>query len=424
MTGRLKGLALWMTVGFVAVLITGTMVTRNLATEGTYTHLRLFNDVLSLIRNSYVDEPKTDSLMKGAYEGLMTQLDPFSEYLTPEEYTELSANLANASRVPGPAGASGRANTGLRLIKKEGIVMVVSVMPGSDAQTKGVTPGDQLRRIGDASTREMSLFHIESALSGAPGTKVTVSFARREEPRKLDTELTLRLPAGGAATFEVVDPKDGIAVMRVTHFNPGAAGEVAAILDRAASQRIKRLLIDLRGNAWGTVEEAAKTAGLFVGDIVIAHLDTREGRVGDLKTGRARASWPGQVVILTDGSTAEAAEVFSAALHEGRGAPVVGEVSFGIGAQQDLIPLRNGGGIRLSVRKYVSSSGTSWHGVGLKPDKVISVTKEGLKFPERQKEQLKQAIEYVRTAPASAPPVAALSPAAPNEAVSSATGSH
>ena len=90
----------------------------------------------------------------------------------------------------------------------------------------------------------------------------------------------------------------------------------------------------------------------------------------------------------------------------------MGESSFGIGAQQDLIPLRNGGGIRLSVRKYVSSAGTSWHGVGLKPDKVIAVTTTGLKLPERQKEQLKQAIEYLRIAPVpAAAPVATLSEA-------------
>lgn len=411
MKGRLKGLALWMTVGFMAVLLTGMMITRNLATEGTYTHLRLFNEVLSLIRNSYVDEPKTDSLMKGAYEGLMTQLDPFSEYLTPEEYKELSANLSSATRsAPGSGVSAGRATAGLRLIKKEGIVMVVSVLPGSDAEAKGVTPGDQLRRIGDASTREMSLFHIESALSGAPGGKVAVSFARREEPRKLDVELTLREPLAAAATLDIVDPKEGIAVLRVTHFGTGAADEVSTALTRVETQHVKRLLIDLRGNAWGTVEEAAKAAGLFVGDIVIAHLDAREGKVGELRAGRARSVWSGRLAILTDGSTAEAAELFAAALHEGRGAPVVGESSFGIGAQQDLIPLRNGGGIRLSVRKYVSSAGTSWHGVGLKPDKVIAVTTEGLKLPERRKEQLKQAIEYVRTAPApAAVPVAAQS---------------
>ena len=291
MKGRMKRLAMWMTVGFLAVLLTGMMVTRNLATEGTYTQLRLFNEVLSLIRNSYVDEPKTDSLMKGAYEGLMTQLDPFSEYLTPDEYSELSANLANPSRTPGPAGTTGLANAGLRLIKKEGIVMVVSVMPGSDAETRGITPGDQLRRIGDESTREMSLFHIESALSGAPGTKVSVSLARREEPRKLDTDLMLGKPETTAVTLDIADQKEGVAILRVTHFGAGAAGEVATALNRAVAQKVRKMLIDLRGNAWGSPDEAAKAAGLFVGDIVIAHLDTRDGKVGELRTGSARSAW-------------------------------------------------------------------------------------------------------------------------------------
>src|SRR5215475_12188825 len=166
---KLKGFALGLTIGIVAIFLVGMMVTRNLAIEGTYTYLKLFNEVLSLVRNSYVDEVNTDSLMKGAYEGMLAELDPFSEYLTPDEYAEYAS--AGARRTQG---AHADADTGLRVARKEGIALVVSVRKGSDAESKGITPGDHLRRIGDKSTREMTLHQIESSLSGAPGTTVSV----------------------------------------------------------------------------------------------------------------------------------------------------------------------------------------------------------------------------------------------------------
>src|SRR2546422_5693160 len=139
---KLKGLVLGLTIGFVAIFLVGMMVTRNLAIEGTYTYMKLFNEVLSLVRNSYVDEVNTDTLMKGAYEGMLAELDPFSEYLTPQEYADYSEKAAAAKHAQGSHRLS---DTGLRVARKEGIALVMAVRPGSDAEAKGITAGDHLR---------------------------------------------------------------------------------------------------------------------------------------------------------------------------------------------------------------------------------------------------------------------------------------
>lgn len=409
MRSRLRGLALGLTIGFATIFLVGMMVAKNLAIEGTYTYLKLFNEVLSLVRNSYVDPVNTDTLMKGAYEGMLSELDPFSEYLTADEYAEYKQKTAATK---GLEGAHRLADAGLRVARKEGIALVVAVRPGSDAEAKGITPGDHLRRIGDQSTREMALYQIESALEGPPGTTVAVAVARRDEPRKIDADLARRAALPESATLEVLDPKEGIAVLHIPHFGAGIANEVATGLDRAEKQHIRRLLVDLRGNAWGGMDESARTAGLFVGDTVVARLRSKDAVIEEIHAGRSKSSYSGMVAVLINGSTVEAAEMFAAALHDGRGAALLGEASFGVGAQQDYIPLNNGAWIKLSVRKFVSPAGTSWHGTGLKPDKVVTVSQDNLKPQDRLKQQLKLAVEELRKLTPGAPVAGVTSAAA------------
>ena len=388
---KLKAIALGLLLGLGGLCLVGTMVTRNLATEGTYTYLKLFNEVLSLVRNSYVDEVETDRLLQGAYDGMLAELDPFSEYLTPQEYADYAATQAKGAK------AGGGPDAGLRLAKKEGIVLVVSVRSGSDAEAKGITPGDQIRRINGRFTREMSLHEIETRLAGPAGSSAAVSVARREEPRKIDTDLLFDEPRAEAVSLQPVDPKDGVAVLRIPHFRPGAAAEVALALERAEKQRARRLLIDLRGNAWGTIQEAARSAGVFIGDTTVAKLKSKQETVEEIKGGRSSVAFSGTLGLLINGATAEAAELFTAAVHDAKNAPVFGETSFGVGAQQELIPLRNGGYLKLSVRQYVSPGGSPWHGSGLKPDKTVAASFEIPKQSDRLKQQLKQAIEQFRT---------------------------
>jgi len=392
MTRRWRGVVVGLVAGFFGVFLTGSMATRNLALDTTYTNLRLFNEVLSLIQKSYVDEVDTPSLMKGAYEGMLSGLDPFSEYFTPEEY---AAAQAAAHKPPRKEAA----DVGLRVARKEGSVLVVAVKPGSDAAARGITPGDHVRRLGPDSAREKHLFELDELMTGAPGSTLAIQVARREEPRKIEADLQRKATPPPAPSLEIRDAAAGTAVLKIPHFENGATQAVAAQLERAQKQKVHRLLLDLRGNAWGKMEEAARCAGLFTGDVVAARLKGKEQVVEELKPGRGRGPYTGAVAVLMNGSTAEAAELFAAALHDGRGAPLMGDTTFGVGATQEFIALNNGGWLKLSTAKYVSPAGTTWHGTGLKPNTPLPVTQESLTPAQRLDKQLDLAMEHLRDEP-------------------------
>ncbi len=401
MKGGLRRFGFGVLIGFIGILAVGALVSRNLATEGAYNYIRLFNEALARIREAYVEEVHTDSLMKGAYEGMLAELDPSSEYMTSDEYAayqEMRARRGTGGRI---------ADVGIRVAKRGELVVVVSVWEGSDAREKGIGPGDLIRRIGDRPVRELGLDEVERSLSGRPGDKVSVGLYRREEPRRFDADLVVREPAAAHPMLSIADAKEGIAVLTVPHFDPGMANELADALARAGRQKVRRLLLDLRGNAWGQVTEAASAAGLFVGDSVVAEVKGRQGGAEPIRAGRARAPFDGVVAVLMNGSTAEAAELFAAALKDGRGATMLGETSFGVGAQQEIIPLENGAYLKLSVRKYTSKSGSAWHGEGIKPDVIVAVNRDGLKPAERSAEQLRRAVDQVRKLQATAAPRAA-----------------
>lgn len=173
---------------------------------------------------------------------------------------------------------------------------------------------------------------------------------------------------------------------------------MARALAKAQRARVGRLLIDLRGNAWGSVSEAVDAAALFTSGGLAGRLKGRHGEGEELRSRRESAGYAGTIAVLVDGSTADAAELFAAALSDA-GAALVGETTFGVGAEQEALPLKDGGYLILSVRKYVSPRGTAWHGKGLSPATPMVVSQENMTWAERHKKQLEQAIEHLRGMP-------------------------
>jgi len=359
---RPRGHGRWLavlSVFLIAAALGGLTADRLLARDGTYTYLRLFNEVLLLVRNSYVEEVQMGDLMHGAYDGLLGTLDPQTEYISREQYAELQQQ--------GPA-----AESGIDISRRGGYLYVVSVIPGSPAAEAGIEGGMRLRRIQGRSTRELTITDAELMLRGRTGDKVTLQrFPGGDDPEEVT--LTLRpveLP------LPRLEREGDAGVLRMGSLAPGAAQAVRESL--AGLDDEATLLVDLRGVSRGTYDEAVDVASLFLGSSQVGAIRSRDGNETALKTHKERgAPEPARMAVLVDRGTAGPAELLAQALRLRGDRELVGGRTFGRGAVQEMIPLNDGGYLRLSVRRYVDADGNPWDGSGLTPDHILEQQDDG-----------------------------------------------
>ena len=308
-----------------------------------YSQLTIFQEVLTRIINDYVDEPDLEKVRVGALRGLAEGLDPYSAYLTPEQVRRLNGGTSG-----------GEAESGLVLSKVAGYAYVVSVLKGSPAEIAGLRPGDIIEYIGTRATRDMSLYEARELLVGPRGTEVEVRVFRegRAETFKFQLDRFPR-PKPEAKVLE-----RGLGYLKLATLDEGESARIRAELEGLIGQGVDRLILDLRGVATGSLAEAVTVANYFIGSGILAKTIGREGRV--LQTFAAdpqRQLYRGDLVVLIDRSTAGAAEIIAAAILENKRGELVGERTFGAGGEQKLFPLRDGGGLYITVVKYATPSG-------------------------------------------------------------------
>lgn len=308
-----------------------------------YSQLTIFQEVLTRIINDYVDEPDLEKVRVGALRGLAEGLDPYSAYLTPEQVRRLNGGTSG-----------GEAESGLVLSKVAGYAYVVSVLKGSPAEIAGLRPGDIIEYIGTRATRDMSLYEARELLVGPRGTEVEVRVFRegRAETFKFQLDRFPR-PKPEAKVLE-----RGLGYLKLVTLDEGESARIRAELEGLIGQGVNRLILDLRGVATGSLAEAVTVANYFIGSGILAKTIGREGRV--LQTFAAdpqRQLYRGDLVVLIDRSTAGAAEIIAAAILENKRGELVGERTFGAGGEQKLFPLRDGGGLYITVVKYATPSG-------------------------------------------------------------------
>ena len=311
--------------------------------------LRIFESVLQHIQNDYVDEPNMEKVRAGALRGLAYGLDPYSTYLTPEQVREFD-----------PDAKSNQVGIGAELSQVASYLYVIAPMKGSPADQAGVRAGDIIEYIDGKATRDISLYDAKQLLNGAAGSEVKLRILRANA-----RPLTVAVKRGAfrAPAAEARMEAGRIGVLRVNSFAPGEAADARARLQDLIKQGAQKMVIDLRGTAGGAIDEAVAVANLFIKDGMIAQTSGREGK--SLKTFSAdpkAAIFSGPVVVLIDSGTAGAAEVVASALLERNRGQVVGEKSFGAGAEQQLFTLRGGDGLLLTTVKWASASGKPFLG--------------------------------------------------------------
>lgn len=340
--------------------------------DDSYKQIERFTRVLFKVRNDYVDGDKTNykELIDGALHGLMETLDPHSEYMEPVKFDNLREDTEGQY-----------SGVGLQVQPRDGALQVIAPMEDTPAFEAGLLSGDRIIKIDGKSTEKMTQGDAVTALRGAAGTKVTVQVTRSGFAEPKDFTLT----RAEIRVYSVKDLEnrrefklgpDKIGYVRLTQFAERTADELEEALKILDSQGMEGLVMDLRGNPGGLVDQAVAVAEKFLdaGQLIL----TTEGRnpAADSRrvaSGRNRVR-KGNLVLLLNGGSASAAEIVGGCLQDLKRAVVVGEQSFGKGSVQSVLPLPDGAALRLTTAKYYTPSHKVIHEKGITPDIVVPMT--------------------------------------------------
>jgi carboxyl-terminal processing protease len=379
MTSRTRLLVLAISTPVIAFAIIGGFLGQAMTRDDTYQHLRVFQDVIALVLNNYVEEVDVTRAMKGAMHGLSEGLDADSAYLPP----------ALVKTLEEPEGAAG---VGLELTRQY-YLRVVSARDGSPAAKAGLRSGDYVRMIDGRATREMSSYEGNRLLRGAPGSKVTLLVIRGNAADPHEIELVRERSTGAEISSRVAQP--GIGYVRILDFSkqtPALLKTQTAALTKGGAERF---IIDLRGAARGDLDDGVAAARLFVKSGTLAIRQSKGDQREVVPADSAEANIAAPIVLLTDAGTAGAAEVFAAALDDNDRATIIGDRTLGRAARQRLVRLPDGSGLWLTHLRYLSPKGNQIHEKGLEPD--VEVDQPEIEFgsePPTGDATLEKALEH------------------------------
>ena len=328
--------------------------------DGAYNQMKVYSEVLRHIQTDYVTDPNIPAVTNGALRGLLESLDADSSYLSPEDYKLYQADKG------------GKAQAGINVSKRYGFATVISVVPGGPADKAGLVDGDILEAIEGKDTRDISLAMIRLMLEGAPGSTLTVAVVRsnKAEPDKISMTRTLQAPP---PVSEALYENAAILYLKPEVIDRDHVNEVETKLKGMQKAGNKKVLLDLRDAAAGDMTEAVRLANFLLKSGTIAMLEGQKFpkqvfTADPAKTIQATAP----VVVLVNRGTAGPAELVAAALLDNKRADVVGERTFGEGAQQKTFELTDGAALILSVAKYESPLGKIIQDDGVTPDVLVA----------------------------------------------------
>lgn len=342
--------------------------------DDPYQQLELFTRVLERVRKDYVDGENLTykDLIQGALKGMLSTLDPHSEFMDVSRFSELKEDTG---------GSYG--GVGLQVNVKDGVLTVIAPMEDTPAFEAGILAGDQILKIDGKSTERFGMGDAIKILRGESGTKVTVSITRPSMAEPKDIVLTRR----DIRVYSVKDVnnrrefpvgEDRLGYVRITQFGEKTADELEDALATMERQNIEGLVIDLRGNPGGLLDQAVAVSEKFLPKgkpIVSTEGRNRAADVQRRAAGRGKIrTYP--LVVLVNGGSASASEIVAGCLQDLERAVVIGEQSFGKGSVQNILPLNDGSALRLTTAKYYTPSHKVIHEHGITPNVVVPMTDE------------------------------------------------
>jgi carboxyl-terminal processing protease len=353
----------------MALVLVGWISTSQLqrpAGAGTgpqYQDLQLFTDVLSIVRKSYVEEVPMKDLVHGAINGMLAALDPHSSFMPPDIYREMQVDTR------GEFGG-----LGIEITIRDGILTIVSPIEDTPAFRTGLQAGDQILKIEDRFTKDLTIMDAVKLMRGPKGTKITITIMRDvfEKPR----EFTLVREIIKVRSIREKTLEDGFGYVRIAQFQERTGDDLVAALKRLRAEnngQLNGLILDMRNNPGGLLDQAVKVADHFLDEGLIVYTEGREeGSRMQFAAHRKDTEPAYPMVVLINGGSASASEIVAGALQDHERAIVMGTHSFGKGSVQTVIPLGDASGLRLTTARYYTPKGTSIQATGILPDIVVN----------------------------------------------------
>ncbi|HUX07649.1 MAG TPA: S41 family peptidase [Acidobacteriota bacterium] len=363
----------------VAAITFGVLLSQVDEREDIYKKLDIFIEVMSHIRSDYVEPVRTTMIFDGALKGMARMLDSESSYLTAEEYHQYQEELPK--RV---------ASTGIEVVKNplNGYAQVVFIRPESPADSSGVFVGDLIRAVDEQSTRELPIMMIELLMRGEPGSSASFSIVRANMRQFLTFDVERKILPQRKVSWE---KKDGAGYIHIPSFDLGTLEAVQSAVNEFKAESISDLIIDIRGNLGGNLEEAVHVADLFIKEGLLVSLKTKQSST---EYTADEFAYDFNIYLLCDESTGRAAEFFAAALSAQDFVEVVGRNTLGIGTIQKSLELEEGALLNISYARVLGPGDLDISASGIGPDHEVPKT-----TGEKESDEiLGKALELVRNA--------------------------
>lgn len=359
----------------------------NTSSDKLYEKIDLFGEVLEKIKQEYVDEIDQADVMDSAINGVLQSLDPYSAYMSPELFKSMQTESK------GEFGG-----LGIEIGMEAGVVKVISPIADSPAEKAGIKAGDYIVRINEDQVQGKTLMEAVKLMRGPIGTSINLTVRRKGVKKPLSFNIIRKIIEVKSVEAKVLGEKNNIGYVRLKSFNENSDKQfISSIKDYEKKRKLVGYIIDLRNNPGGLLTQAITITDFFLeyGEIVSTKgrqiNETRKffARSGDGITGKP-------IIVLINNGSASASEIFAGALKDHKRAIILGENSYGKGSVQSIIPLRNGGGIRLTISKYYLPSGKSISEVGVSPDIIIK-EKDEFELNSDNDNQLNYAIKLLQS---------------------------
>jgi carboxyl-terminal processing protease len=365
MTLKTRLSVLFISTPVLAFVLVGGLMGKEPSGDQTFQHLRVFEDVVSLVMGNYVEPVKVDHVMEGAMRGLADGLDPDSAFLNAKQVKAVETGEA----VPD-------GDVGIELTRQY-YLRVISARDGSPGAKAGLQTGDYVRAIDGTPTRDMSVFEGTRLLRGQPGTKVVLTVIRGNAADPHELSLVREKPVAAAVSSRLIGTDVGY--IRIATFRQDVAPELKKQVADLSKTGAKSFILDVRRTAEGPVDNGIAAARLFVKSGTLAQESGRDVKAAkkiEAKAGDGSIDAPVSVLVAT--GTAGAAEVFAAALEGNKRADLVGEHTIGRAGLQKLVKLPENRGIWLTYARYLTPDGKPIHGKGLEP--TVQVDEPDVEF--------------------------------------------